>query len=200
MRLTAPTSLATATAFQQALQRIAREHPALRLHLSFGEAIADLRSGTIDIALRGGEHALDAPDLVARHLADWRWLICAAPAYLQEAAPIASPADLPGQRWLLHQPLHLEMRSAAARYLLDIEDGLYCNQLAAVGHLCEAGLGLTLILDGEAQGALQAGRLQQVLPEWSLPTVSIYAVTPHRVQAAKVAAVLQVLRECFAQA
>ena len=200
VRLTAPTSLATAAAFQQALQRIAREHPALRLHLSFGEAIADLRSGAIDIALRGGEHALDAPDLVARHLADWRWLICAAPAYLQEAAPIASPADLPGQRWLLHQPLHLEMRSAAARYLLEIEDGLYCNQLAAVGHLCEAGLGLTLILDGEAQGALQAGRLQQVLPEWSLPAVSIYAVTPHRVQAAKVAAVLQVLRECFAQA
>ena len=35
VRLTAPTSLATATAFQQALQRIAREHPALRLHLFF---------------------------------------------------------------------------------------------------------------------------------------------------------------------
>ena len=90
------------------------------------------------------------------------------------------------------------MRCAATRYLLDIEDGLYCNQLAAVGHLCEAGLGLTLILDGEALGALQAGRLQQVLPEWSLPAVSIYAVTPHRVQAAKIAAVLAILRETFA--
>ena len=198
VRLAAPTSMANAAAFQRALRRIGDEHPALRLQLHFGEALADLRSGAIDIALRGGEHALDAPDLVARHLADWRWLICAAPAYLQEAPPIASPADLPGQRWLLHQPLHLEMRCAATRYLLDIEDGLYCNQLAAVGHLCEAGLGLTLILDGEALGALQAGRLQQVLPEWSLPAVSIYAVTPHRVQTAKIAAVLAILRETFA--
>ena len=79
VRFAAPTSMAMAPAFQRALQRIGEEHPALRLQLHFGEALADLRSGAIDIALRGGEHALDAPDLVARHLADWRWIICAAP-------------------------------------------------------------------------------------------------------------------------
>ena len=64
--------------------------------------------------------------------------------------------------------------------------------------LCEAGLGLALILDGEAADALDSGRLQRVLPDWTLPAVSIYAVTPHRVQTAKIAAVLAVLREGFA--
>ena len=192
--------MATAPAFQCALQRIGEEHPALRLQLHFGEALADLRSGAIDIALRGGEHALDAPDLVARHLADWRWIICAAPAWLERAPPIVSPADLGKQRWLHHLPLRREMRRGEERFLLDIEDTLYCNQLAAVRDLCEAGLGLALMLDGEAAGALRSGRLRQVLPEWSFATAAIHAVTPHRVQAAKVAAVLKVLRVCFAQA
>ena len=190
--------MANAAAFQRALRRIGDEHPALRLQLHFGEALADLRSGAIDIALRGGNHALDAPDLVARHLADWRWQICAAPAWLKHAPPIHTPADLTRQRWLHHLPLHLEMQRGEARYLLDIEDSLYCNQLAAVRVLCEAGLGLALMLEGEAAAALACGRLQCVLPEWTLPAVSIYAVTPHRVQAAKIAAVLAILRETFA--
>ena len=90
------------------------------------------------------------------------------------------------------------MQRGEARYLLDIEDSLYCNQLAAVRVLCEAGLGLALMLEGEAADALDSGRLQRVLPEWTLPAVSIYAVTPHRVQAAKIAAVLAILRETFA--
>ena len=112
--------------------------------------------------------------------------------------PIHTPADLTRQRWLHHLPLHLEMQHGEARYLLDIEDSLYCNQLAALRVLCEAGLGLALILEGEAAAALACGRLQRVLPEWTLPAVSIYAVTPHRVQAAKIAAVLAILRETFA--
>lgn len=198
VRLAAPTSMANAAAFQRALRRIGDEHPALRLQLHFGEALADLRSGAIDIALRGGNHALDAPDLVARHLADWRWQICAAPAWLEQTPPIHSPADLLRHRWLHHLPLHLEMQRGEARYLLDIEDSLYCNQLATVHVLCEAGLGLALMLEGEAAAALACGRLQRVLPEWTLPAVSIYAVTPHRVQAAKIAAVLAILRETFA--
>ena len=102
------------------------------------------------------------------------------------------------QRWLHHLPLHLEIQRGEARYLLDIEDSLYCNQLVAVRVLCEAGLGLALMLEGEAAAALACGRLQRVLPEWTLPAVSIYAVTPHRVQAAKIAAVLAILRETFA--
>ena len=89
VRLAVPTSMANAAAFQRALRRIGDEHPALRLQLHLGEALADLHSGAIDIALRGGNHALDAPDLVARHLADWRWQICAAPAWLEQVIPRA---------------------------------------------------------------------------------------------------------------
>lgn len=77
--------------------------------------------------------------------------------------------------------------------------GTVCNQLAAVRHLCEAGLGLALIIAGETRDAVAQGRLQILLPDWQLPAVTLYAVTPHRVQAARTAAVLRILQESFAE-
>ena len=85
------------------------------------------------------------------------------------------------------------------RYLLNIDHGTVCNQLAAVRHLCEAGLGLALIIAGETRDAVDQGRLQILLPDWQLPAVALYAVTPHRVQAARTAAVLRILQESFAE-
>ena len=41
VRLAAPTGMADAAAFQQALRRTRREHPAIRLALYFDEALAD---------------------------------------------------------------------------------------------------------------------------------------------------------------
>ncbi|MBH5328959.1 LysR family transcriptional regulator [Eikenella sp. S3360] len=199
VRLAAPTGLANAAAFRRALLRLSREHPALQIDLQLGEALADLREGGIDIALRGGEHALDAPELIARKLAEWPWRICAAPDYLKTAPPIAQPADLAAHRWVYHQPPQLELACGRERRPLSISSGLRCNQIAAVRPLCEAGLGLALIIQGEAADAVQSGSLQIVLPEWRLPAVALYAVTPHRIQSARIAAVLRILQESFAE-
>ncbi len=197
VRIAAPSALAPAITFQRALQRISHDYPALHLRLYFNEALEDLREGKFDIALRGGEHALDRPDLVARPLAQWAWMICAAPAYLAKAAPIEHPEDLIAQRWLRHLPLQLEMRREDKRFFLDIQESIYCNQLSAVRWLCEAGLGLALLSEGEVKDALQKKTLQQVLPQWSLPSFPIYAVTPYRLQTAKVRAVMQVFQDVF---
>ena len=110
VRLAAPTGMADADVFQHALRCIRREHPAIRLALYFNEALADLRDGSIDIALRGGAHALDAPDLVARHLTDWRWHIYAAPAYLRDAPAITRPADLAAHTWIYYELPRVELR------------------------------------------------------------------------------------------
>ena len=199
VRLAAPTGMADAAAFQHALRRIRREHPALRLSLYFDEALADLRDGGIDIALRGGERALDAPDLVARHLADWHWHIYAAPAYLDDAPALAHPADLAAHTWVYHEAPRGELRRDGEHHPLNIEGGLYCNRLSAVRRLCAAGLGLALLADGEAADAVADGSLRVVLPDWTLPPLAIYAVTPHRVQTGRIAAVLHILRESFTE-
>ena len=98
---------------------------------------------------------------------------------------------------MYHLPPHIELARGNERYLLNIDRGTVCNQLAAVRHLCEAGLGIALIIAGETRDAVAQGRLQILLPDWQLPAVTLYAVTPHRVQAARTAAVLRILQESF---
>ena len=193
-----PSGMAHAPPFQVALQQLQQHYPAIRPQLYFSDSLADLKQGDIDIALRGGNHALDAPDLVARPLATWHWQIVAAPAYLAARAPIDSPHQLAEQQWLHYLPIHAILLRGEERHVLEIERSMLCSQLAAVSTLTQAGLGLSMQLSGETAALIGQGRLCVVLPEWTLPSVRIYAVTPHRVQSAKTEAALGILQRCFA--
>ena len=70
VRLALPSPLTLAPDFQAALLRVAAEFPKISIRLFVSDELADLQRHNIDIALRGGDTALDAPDLVARHLVD----------------------------------------------------------------------------------------------------------------------------------
>lgn len=204
VHIAAPTGMVAARALQNALDRVRLEHPRISVHLHLSERLQDLQAAPIDIALRGGVHALDDQTLVARPLAQWRWLICAAPRYLAHSPSIQEPADLAQQHWLC-SPMHLRQALHMRRgdqyvplTLAQWPQRLHCDRMAALLPLAEAGQGLALIISGEAECALTQGTLRVVLPDWALPVVTIYAVTPHRVQTARVAVVLETLQACFA--
>ncbi|WP_373746968.1 LysR family transcriptional regulator [Neisseria dentiae] len=200
VHLAITSGLADTQMFQTALKRLQREYPNIRPVLHVGDRLLDLQQGGIDIAIRGGEHSLDNPDLIARHLVAWPWQICAAPDYLAQHPPITRPEQLHGHRWLHFLPVRITLRHGTESYLLDIADSMPCNQLTTVRSLTVGGVGLSLQLEGEVRQYVRQGRLAVVLPEWSLPVVNLYAVTSYRVQSAKTEAALRVLQEAFAAA
>ena len=165
LHIALPSGMAHAPPFQVALQQLQQHYPAIRPQLYFSDSLADLKQGDIDIALRGGNHALDAPDLVARPLATWHWQIVAAPAYLAARAPIDSPHQLAEQQWLHYLPIHAILLRGEERHVLEIERSILCNQLAAVSTLTQAGLGLSMQLSGETTALIAQGRLCVVLPD-----------------------------------
>ena len=74
------------------------------------------------------------------------------------------------------------MQNGEESYFLDVADSIACTHLAAVCSLTESGFGLSLQVGGEVKEKIAQGRLKAVLPEWTLPPVSLYLVTPYRVQ------------------
>ena len=196
IKITLPSAMAAHPALHRSLRRLLRDHPAVRPQLLFGDGLIDLQRGDADIALRGGEHALDDENLVARLLTRQRWLICASPDYLAEH-PVAAPQDLASCRWLRYLPARLTMRRGTDFFELDTSQGIYCGQLNALAELAKAGLGLALFLDGDIAADLAEGRLKTVLPDWTLPSVDVYAVTPYRIQSARTQAVLDILLQEF---
>lgn len=195
--LALPTGLIFSAPLQQALLNIAKRLSLIKIRLVVADQLVDLQQQSIDIALRGGEHALDAPDLIARHLVDWQWHMVASPSYLAQHNLPKNPADLAHLRWLTCMPMTYELRYQQERILWKMPNTWNMGDLATVRQMTLAGLGASVQLAGDIATAVQQEHLTILLPQWQMPTIALYAVTPHRVQSAKVAAVLAILLESF---
>ncbi|ASK26991.1 LysR family transcriptional regulator [Neisseria chenwenguii] len=189
-----------APAFQTALRRLQNEFPKIRPVFRFSDTLDDLQHTPTDLAIRGGGHALDDPNLVARHLATWPYHICAAPSYLDTLPPITRPEQLHACRWLHFLPVRTTLHRGGESCFIDIADSMFCNQLSAVRSLTVEGFGLSLQVGGEIGRHLSEGRLKTVLPDWTLPPVNLYLVTPYRIQSAKTEAAVRIFQESFAKA
>ena len=155
-------------------------YPQIEIDVTLDDAVVDLVAGGIDVAIRAGR--LADTSLVARRLRDLRLVICAAPTYLQDAAPIVVPADLEGHSWVSYSPLGLpqRLRLVRADRSADVRLGgrATTNNGAVLRSLLVAGQGVGVLPAFYVDADLAAGRLVPVLPGWQLPRAGIFAVFP----------------------
>jgi DNA-binding transcriptional LysR family regulator len=140
-----------------------------------------------------------------RHLADWELVICASPAYLARRGTPTSPDSLAGHDLLVlppwHHPPDVLTGPQGQRHRLGGTARVTSNNQLSLKQLALAGFGLSLQVVPEIEEELAAGRLVRVLPEWSLPTLSVDALMAQRTkQPAKVRYALDALRAYFEQA
>ncbi len=92
LRVSAPTSFG-ASVIAPLTATFLQAWPAVRVELDLTNRMVDLVDEGVDLAIRIGE--IHQEDLVARYLAPYRMVICAAPAYL---ARYGTPRDARGSR------------------------------------------------------------------------------------------------------
>jgi DNA-binding transcriptional LysR family regulator len=202
LRMSAPVGFARHVA--PALAPLLADHPALKLRLLVDDALIDLIDARIDLALRAGR--LPDSNWVAKRLCAFEWVLCASPDYLRRHGLPAVPADLLQHQWLVGaregSALQFELQGPGdEREAVRVEARIASNNQLSLEQMCEAGLGLALMTHPDVHEALQAGRLQRVLPLWRLPPGPVWAVTPQRDgQTAKVRHAIAALQGYFAQA
>jgi molybdate transport repressor ModE-like protein len=165
------------------LPEFIQRHPRLKLHIDLSDQTRDLVREGFDLAIRIGE--LHDSTLVARRITRSQRVLCASPAYLKRRGVPRSPADLMehdclplsqvGSQglWRLRDPSGKEV-SVRVRGPLESNLGEVLRDAAL------AGLGIALHSTWHVCEDLRAGRLQLVLPRYSLPESGIYAVMPQR--------------------
>ena len=128
----------------------------------------------------------------ARRLGALEWWLCASPEYLDRHGNPETPDALLAHGWLglarEGAGLLLDLRGpeGAARSLR-VEPRIVSNNQLSIQQMCEAGLGVALMGSLDVQDALASGRLVRLLPQWTMGTLDIWAVTPQRdAQPAKV--------------
>ena len=175
-------------------------YPELALDIALSPKPVNLIDEGIDLAIRIG--VIEDPSLVVRRLAPSRFVLCAAPAYLDRAGAPREPGDLAA-----HQCLCVSLVSwgnawrligARGEERVAVSGVLRSNNAEILRSAALDGLGIALLPSWAVGDELAKGRLKRVLPAWEPPASSIYAVYPgNRLMTAKVRAFVDHLARRF---
>lgn len=183
-----------------ALAAFQAQYPDLHADLTLSDRLVDLVEDGFDLVIRIGR--LQDSSLIARRLAPSRMLICAAPAYLAARGEPEHPDDLAGHNFLrysystVHEvPLTGPDGESAS---FGFAGNLVCNNGDALMAAALTGQGIVLLPTFYVGSHLAEGALRTVLPQWTLPQLTIYAVYPvSRHLAAKVRLFVDFLADRF---
>lgn len=188
------------------------QHPQLQVVLGLNDRYVDLAEEGFDVVLR--LTGRPSPGLVARKLAEVRFVLCASPGYLAARGTPDSVAALADHRCLrfgyLHAPERWRFRhpeqgeheveiSGALRF----ESGLTANSSESLRIAALAGMGLAVLPTYAIGRDLREGRLIALLPDWTplggpAEANGLYAVyLPSRFPSPKVRALIDFLAERF---
>jgi len=186
-QLTGKLSLSLPTALvrhpiSKTISEFAKLHPKLKLVIDYTDQRQDLIAQGIDLAIRAG----NMPDSTLKskklgHIV--RKLVCSTPLYQQRETP-AKPEDLQDWPWIHLAPMpgYRELLDPEGnKYRLHYQSRFEVNSVEALSQQCINGLGLATppahLIDQE----LARGNVIEVLPEWQVPPIPLYAVWPGNV-------------------
>jgi len=186
-----------------AIAAFVRRYPEVEVQLELTDRSINLADKAFDIGIWFGT----VPDsrMVARKIVSNKRLLCAAPAYLKRAGTPLVPRDLQTHQCIVlresdaaYGTWHLahgsKQETVKVRGSLSTNDGETGVVWALEGH------GILMRSEWDVHAYIKAGKLVQVLGEWSLPGADIFAVYPERAHlSAKVSAFIDFLTTWFAR-
>ncbi|MDZ3824745.1 MAG: LysR substrate-binding domain-containing protein [Pseudoxanthomonas sp.] len=184
LRVACPVAVAS-TMLAPVLPRFLAAHPQVRLALEVDNRRVDVLGEGFDVALRVRTVPSGEDGLVMRRFADLHEVLVASPGWLDQAGRPAHPRELQDLPTLSFIPAperqvwHLR-HVAGEEAEVALRPRLRCHQFDVVLAAAQAGLGVALLPRSVAAEGFASGRLEQVLPEWSLPQGVFHAVFPHR--------------------
>lgn len=177
LRINAPVSFGMQSLAPR-LPEFMQANPMISVELTLANRAVDLIDEGFDVVFRVGQ--LSDSGLIARPLAPYRLVLCAAPSYLQGRPPINTPWDLQDHEclgfshtelrthWTFDGPQGRVVVPVNGRYMADHGEPLLC---AAV-----AGLGVMLQPWELVCRSLEQGSLVELLPDYPVPSRALHVL------------------------
>jgi DNA-binding transcriptional LysR family regulator len=156
------------------------DHPALTVEAILDDRNVDLIEEGIDVALRMG--ALPNSTMTAHKIGRSRRILLATPAYFEERGEPSTPGDLRNHRaviyaqggggatWIFH--------NGTAEETVTLTDSVRVTAAEGVREAVFAGLGLCVATEWMFQPDLENGRVREVMSDWQLPSLDLWAAFP----------------------
>lgn len=170
LRINAPVSFGMRVLAAK-LPEYMRRYPKVEVELSLANRSVDLIDESYDAVFRIG--VLADSGLIARSLAPYRLVLCAAPAYLEQHPPLLTPHDLEQHECLVFA--HTELRNQwtfdgpEGRVVVPVRSRLMSDSDEALLQVALGGMGILLQPAEVVQPSLDNGSLIQLLPDYLPP-------------------------------
>ena len=190
IRLSAPVSFGDHDGLVHWLAAFQKQYPKVVIELLLSNAYMDLLENNIGLAIRVGNLAEER--LIAHKLGILSSILCASPEYLAQYGIPKHPEDLKNHRKIIYTGAiskgYLSLSKDKEDYQVELVGQMRINHLNAIYRATLAGVGIHLMAPlWHCKEDLKSGRLVQILPEWSLPNLTVHLLrlpqrhTPQRI-------------------
>lgn len=201
LRISMPGDFAN-EAIIEMLAAFIRHYPTIVLDIDISPRRVDLIGENFDLAIRVGDLPDDA-SLAARRIAAYSHGLYATPGYLKRRGIPSEPEAL-----IEHDALQLMARNGEPVSWRLMRDGMQwegrppgravANAPGLLLRLALSDGGIAMLADHDAEPHVRSGALVQVMEDWSLPSMTVWAVFPgRRLMPARTRAFLDALEEGF---
>ena len=186
------------------LAKFMLQYPDLKVQLNLVNRRVDFIEEGFDVVIRIGQ--LDDSMLVARKLGCVTRKLFASPAYLAQQGVPQNIEQLAEHQLLLMNPINNDLRlnlvsSQGEDYSLNCQPRLLVDDFAILKQSLIDGLGIAILPDYMSQEDEIAGRLVNILPEWGMTSLDVFALYPRsRAKIPKVRAFLDFITKLYSDA
>ncbi len=154
-------------------------YPDITVRLLQSDRNVDLIDAHADLAVRIGE--LADSSMIATRIGSLRAILCASPAFMDRQDLPTEPDDLTKFPCVVFNspylsPWRFRLPSSGKLLTLDVQPRLEVTAPDAAVSAAVDGVGITLVLEHDADEALRAGKLQILLPEYEVEPVPVHMV------------------------
>lgn len=157
-----------------------RQHPGIDLEMVLTDRVVDLVDEGLDLAIRAGD--LRDSSLVARRLGTSQLALFAGTRWLAQHSPPRHPDELRQLPAVLFRnrtgETALRLRGPQGMADAVLRGQLSCNNFLFLRAALIEGAGIGVLPTLVARDDVAAGRLQRLLPEWTLDEGPLWAVYP----------------------
>ncbi|GAC1043978.1 LysR family transcriptional regulator [Rhizobium sp. No.120] len=182
LKIAAPLAFGTAL-LSEPIAVFIEENPSVSVELSLSERNVSLIEEGYDVALRLGD--LQESGLIARRLSAFPLIPVASEAYLAQHSPISAPWDIADHQVLIYtqtaNPRSWRFNDAAGHHVdVSLTGRIAASDVEFLLRLALRGAGLLLAPSFVVADYLVRKELVAILPEWSMRTLPLSLVLPHR--------------------
>jgi DNA-binding transcriptional LysR family regulator len=177
------------------LSRFRQTYPGVSIDIRLSDDVVDIIRQGIDIAIRSGP--LHDSELKSQKLYETPRVIVASKAYFAINDIPTAPEELSSHDWVIYRqvPEVLELRDGDQIKKIRVSGKVRVDNATARLRFLHDGHGLAVVPYSDVRDDITAANLVHVLPDWSLPILTVYAVYPGDItRSSKVKALLDYMR------